>query len=85
MPLVYGIKCHPTSAVLASAVLSCLLMSLCTTIPSSLGVSSTSCRCENCNYHSSDYEDYRPLGCDTVWSDTHLPVFLRSVTLFFQT
>jgi SNF family Na+-dependent transporter len=33
VPLVYGTKCHPTSAVWASAVLSCLSMLLCTTIP----------------------------------------------------
>jgi hypothetical protein len=31
VPLVYGTKCHPTSVVLAPAVLSCLSMSLCTT------------------------------------------------------
>jgi len=75
VPLVYEIKCQPTSAVLASAVLLCLSMSLCNTIPSSLGVSSKSCRCENWNYHSSEYEDYRRQGCDTVRSDINLPVF----------
>ena len=38
MPLVCVIKCQPTPVVLASAVLLCLSVSLCSTVPSSLGV-----------------------------------------------
>ena len=41
------IKCHPNSALLALAVLSCPAVSLCTTKSSLLDVSSTSSRSEN--------------------------------------
>ena len=38
MPLVCVIKCQPILALLASAVLLCLSVSLCSAVPSSLGV-----------------------------------------------
>jgi hypothetical protein len=72
--LVCGINCHPPSAVLASAVLSCLSVTLCTKTPTSLGIFSTSSRTD-----STYCEDYCPLGCGAIESCTYLPVFWEKV------
>ena len=66
-----------SSTDISSAVVSLSVAMYCSTVIA--WIVSTSSRCENWNYYSIYYEDYRHLECCTVWSGIYSPVFWRNV------